>query len=78
MKYKELEDLFNATNEIKFKLYSLEYIIKKQEDKVVVYSLLYSNRKSFYSSFKEAMNNFEVYREPLIENIDRINIIKDQ
>ena len=32
----------------------------------------------FYSSFKEAMNNFEVYREPLIENIDRINIIKDQ
>lgn len=78
MKYKELEDLFNATNEIKFKLYSLEYIIKKQEDKVVVYSLLYSNRKNFYSSFKEAMNNFEVYREPLIENIDRINIIKDQ
>lgn len=78
MKYKELEELFNTTNEIKFKLYSLEYIIKKQEDKVVVYSLLYSNRKNFYFSFKEAMNNFEVYREPLIENIDRINIIKDQ
>ena len=78
MKYKTMEELFNATNEIKFKLYSLEYIIKSQDDKVEVYSILYSNRKSYYSNFKEAMNNFEVYNETLMENIDKINIIRDQ
>ena len=75
MKYKDLEDLFNNTNELKFKLYSLEYVIKKIDSGVEVYAILYQNRKSNYSSFKEAMNNYKVYNESLIENLDRIQII---
>lgn len=73
-----MENIFNISNEIKFKLFSLEYIIKKTDNRVEVYPILYPNRKNYYSSFKEAMNSFEVYREPLIENINRIRIIKDQ
>lgn len=76
MKYKDLEDLFNTANELKFKLYSLEYVIKKVDSRVEVYAILYQNRKSNYSSFKEAMNNYKVYNESLIENIDRIQVLR--
>lgn len=76
MKYQDLENIFNAANELKFKLYSLEYVIKKIDSGVEVYAILYQNRKSNYSSFKEAMNNYKVYNESLMENINRIQIIK--
>ena len=46
----ELKERYEKNNEVKFKLFSLEYIIQKVDDKVVIYPLLYSNRKSTYSS----------------------------
>ena len=32
--------------------------------------------KKVYSSFTDAMNNFTVYNESLVDNIDRIQIIE--
>lgn len=75
VRYQELENIFNTSNEIKFKLYSLEYIIRKIDTGVEVFEILYQNRKQTYSSFSDAMNNFTVYNESLIDNIDRIQII---
>ena len=75
MRYQELENIFNTSNEIKFKLYSLEYIIRKIDTGVEVFAILYQNRKQIYLSFSDAMNNFTVYNESLIDNIDRIQII---
>ena len=75
MRYQELENIFNTSNKIKFKLYSLEYIIRKIDTGVEVFAILYQNRKQTYSSFSDAMNNFTVYNESLIDNIDRIQII---
>lgn len=75
MRYQELENIFNTSNEIKFKLYSLEYIIRKIDTGVEVFAILYQNRKQTYSSFSDVMNNFTVYNESLIDNIDRIQII---
>lgn len=74
MRYQELENIFNSSNELKFKLFSLEYIIKKVDNGVEVYAILYQNRKKVYSSFQEAMNNFTVYNESLVDNIDRIKL----
>lgn len=74
MRYQELENIFNSSGELKFKLYSLEYIIKKVDNGVEVYAELYQTRKKVYSSFQEAMNNFTVYNESLVDNIDRIKI----
>lgn len=70
-----LEDLFNTNTELKFKLYSLEYLIKKVDTGVEVYAILYQSRKSNYSSFKEIMNNYKVYNESLIDNLNRMKII---
>lgn len=74
MRYQELENIFNSSGELKFKLYSLEYIIKKIDNGVEVYAELYQTRKKVYSSFQEAMKNFTVYNESLVDNIDRIKI----
>ena len=74
MRYQELENIFKSSGELKFKLYSLEYIIKKVNNGVEVYAELYQTRKKVYSSFQEAMNNFTVYNESLVDNIDRIKL----
>ena len=74
MRYQELENIFNSSGELKFKLYTLEYIMKKVDNCVEVYAELYQTRKKVYSSFQEAMNNFTVYNESLADNIDRIKI----
>jgi len=71
MRLQELENMFNSVGELKFKLYSLEYIIRKIDNGVEVYAILYQNRKKVYSSFQEAMNSFTVYNESLVDNIDR-------
>ena len=76
MIYQKLENKLNTSSEVKFKLFSLEYIIKKVNTCVEVYAELYQTRKYIYSSSKEAMNNFTVYNESLVDNIDIIQIIE--
>ena len=66
---------FEKNNIVKFKLYSLEYIIEKSDNYIQVYAIDYPTRKSKYNSFKEAMNNYKVYNESLIEQLGRIAII---
>lgn len=76
MGFNDLQTIFDTNNKIQFKLYSLEYIIEKVNNVVEAYAIDYSTRKSQYSSFKEAMNNFKVYNEPLINQMERINLIE--
>ncbi len=78
MSLNDLQALFDTNNHIKFKLYSLEYIIEKIDNYVQVYAIDYPTRKNQYTSLKETMYNYKVYNEPLIEQLERINlIIKD-
>lgn len=71
----ELKERYEKNNEVKFKLFSLEYIIQKVDNNVLVYPILYSNRKSTYSSLEEALNYYTVYNESIIENIDRLILL---
>lgn len=75
MKYEDLKKKFEINKKIKFKVYSLEYIIEMIDNDVVIYPKIYPQRKSKYFSFDSVTSYFTVYDEPLIENIDRINII---
>lgn len=72
----ELSRTFEERNEVKFKLFNLEYIIKKQQNKIAVYPLLYDKHKKYYNSIEEALNNYIVYGDRLSEIINRIEIIK--
>ena len=71
----ELKERYEKNNEVKFKLFSLEYIIQKNDNGVEVYPLLYSNRKNRYSSLEEALNYYIIYNESIIENIDRVILL---
>ena len=50
MDYESIKQKFNELKVLKFKLYSLEYIIEEINDKVIIYAILYSNRKLSYNS----------------------------
>lgn len=75
MTFVKLNELFEKQGEVRFKLYSLEYIIKKIDNKIIVHPILYENRKSFFNSFEEVLSNYTIYNENIIENIDKVIII---
>ena len=76
MKYDSMKNEFEEKNIIKFKLYSLEYLIEKVGNYVQVYAIDYPTRKSKYNSLEELMNNFTVYNEPLGTLISNIKTIE--
>ena len=71
----EIKERYEKNNEVKFKLFSLEYIIQNVDNNVLVYPILYSNRKNTYSSLEEALNYYHVYNESIIENLDRLILL---
>ena len=74
MNYESLNSLFENKKKVEFKLYSLDYLIEETDNIVQVYAIDYPTRKNKYNSFKEAMNNFTVYNEPLITLLDKLKI----
>ena len=76
MSYESMKNEFESNNRIKFKLYSLEYLIERVDNYVQVYAIDYPTRKSKYSSLEELMNNFTIYNEPLIILIANIKTIE--
>ena len=74
MKFAELQEKFESQDHILFKLYSLEYYIEKKDDYVIAYAIDYPERKMKYKNFKEAINNYKVYSETLINQIDKIEL----
>lgn len=74
MDYNQLYELFLNKKVIHFKLYSLEYNIEEEDNKVVIYANYYEKNKRYFNSFEELMNNFNIYNEPLINQMDRIII----
>lgn len=75
MNYEEIKNKFIANKKIMFKLYSLEYIIETSDNKIVIYAIYYEKNKRYYSSFEDLMNNYMVYNEPLINQLNRIKIL---
>ena len=66
---------FETKNKLKFKLYSLEYLIEKVDNCIQIYAIDYPTRKSKYNSFEELINNYTVYNEPLGTILNNIKII---
>ena len=69
----ELKERYEKNNEVRFKMFNLEYIIQKTDNNVIVYPLLYSSRKSIYSNLDDALNYYTIYNESIMNNLDRIN-----
>ena len=74
MVVEELKKKFETEKEVKFKLYSLEYIIKEENGKVIIYPLLYDSKKNVYNSFEEVLYSYTIYNESIIDNLERLII----
>lgn len=72
MDFETIKKKYEENKELKFKLYSLDYIIKESEGRIVIYSTLYDNRKYFYISLEELFNQYTVYNVSLMDSIDRM------
>lgn len=75
MNIQKIIEIFNEKHEVHFKLLSLEYTIKYDNNEVIVYADLYDKRKLKYKSITEALNKFTVYNEPISFFGDRIEKI---
>ena len=76
MSYESIKNEFESNSKIKFKLYSLEYLIERVDNYVQVYAIDYHTRKSKYNTLEDLFNNFTVYNEPLITLINNIKTIE--
>ena len=76
MNIEKIKTIFNEKNEVHFKLYRLDYTIKEENNKIMVYADLYANRKEIYNTIDEVLNYFTVYNESIIENQNRIMNIR--
>ena len=75
MNYESMRNEFDSSNRIRFKLYSLEYLIERVDNYIQIYTIDYPTRKSKYNSLEELVNNFTVYNEPLITLLNNIKKI---
>lgn len=76
MAYDDFKNKFITNKIIKFKLYSLEYVVEQKENCVEIYAIYYENRKKQYNSLDELMNNYTVYNEPIINQFNRIIVLE--
>lgn len=76
MKYQTMSNILETNKKLKFILYSLEYLVVKETSRVLIYVLDTKIEKS-YNSFEELMNNYLVYQESLLSQIDRIEILNN-
>lgn len=72
----ELKELYEKNKEVKFKLFSLDYTIKEEDGFVIIYAEMYVKQKRKYNTLDELLNNFTIYNESILENIDRLIILK--
>ena len=70
-----LKQLFETNQKLHLKLYSLEYNIEAVDNKVVIYAIYYEKNKKCFNSFDELINNYTVYNEPLINQLNRIKVL---
>lgn len=71
----EIKEKLATNKKVQIKIYSLDYTIEEQTDDIVIYANLYPKQKSFYKTIDELLNNFTIYNESIIENIDRVTIL---
>lgn len=75
MSYENLERIYNEKGILKFKLYSLTYIVDKTANGPVIYVETLPARKVSFSTFEDLIQSFTVYNEILLDNLNRIEVI---
>ena len=75
MTYETLLKKFNDKKVLKFNLYNINYMIEQKSNYVDIRASYYEKRLHKFKSFEDLMENYTVYNEPLLNQMDRIIII---
>lgn len=76
MKLENLNQELELNHFIKFKLYNLEYIVKKDRSIMAIYPVLYEKNKKYGSTLEEVLSNYVVYGDRILDIIDKIELIR--
>lgn len=75
MNIKKLKNILDEKGIVKFKIYSLHYVIKNENDTIVIYPLNNENRKSNYKNIDLLLKKYMIFDENLKDNDKEIIII---
>lgn len=75
MNIKKLKKILDEKGMVKFKIYSLHYVIKNENDTIVIYPLNNENRKSNYRNIDLLLKKYMIFDENLKDNDKEIIII---
>jgi len=76
MNVEKLKSILLEKNKVNFKLYSLDYVIEKTENYIILFSPTYPKDVRKYNNIDELLNDFTVYNQTLFEIDDKV-IIKE-
>lgn len=71
----KIEQIINEKAVVKIKLYSLIYSIEFINNRYIIYADYYEKNKKEYNSLFELLNEFEIYNESILENIERVILL---
>ena len=74
-KKEKIEQIINEKAVVKIKLYSLIYSIEFINNRYIIYADYYEKNKKEYNSLFELLNEFEIYNESILENIERVILL---
>jgi len=71
-----IKEKLNTNNQVRFKLYSLDYLIEKVDNRYIINAILYPDKKNSYPTIDELLDNYTIFNENIRDNEPRIqNII---
>ena len=75
---KQLTEKINVGYVIKINIFNMDYIITKENEKFIIYSLSDKDRKKYYNSLDTLFKKFKIYNESLKENQDKIKVVSEE
>ena len=75
MNVDQIKKILSVEQKVKFKLYSLEYVIEIIDGKAIIYSQLYPSKKTTFNNIDELLEQYLIFGENIKENDNRIQNI---
>ena len=75
MNVDQIKNILTAEQKVKFKLYSLEYVVEIIDGKTVIYTQLYPSKKDTFNNIDELLEQYLIFGENIKENDNRIQNI---
>ena len=70
----KIKNIYLENREVVFKIYGVEYVIKDDANKVLIYQINNDQRQKSYNSIDTLLDNYTIYGETIRDNEKHIEI----